>query len=217
MSKRLGIKDSMISRSANLPQRRQPISFASHRARIFCSNCNTHFKHLEDEVIPILDPMAHGRTLSLGTDNQAILALWAAKTAMALVATTPGLRDFVPQRQRESVRYAGVPPTDCWVGYVPWKGRAAQIYVSDNTLTSPPQHPAVGNQSWSAVLVFKKAGFKVMGFIDPLPVGYKIDSGPFPVAQVWPRRSGLIHWPSPDPARETDFATLTAFAPLTPA
>jgi hypothetical protein len=216
MSKRLGIKDLMISRSGNLPQRRQPISFASHRARIFCSNCNTHFKHLEDEVIPILVPMAQGRTLSLGTDNQTTLALWAAKTAMALVATTPGLRDFVPQSQRDSVRYAGVPPAECWAGFVPWRGRAVQVYVSDNTLTSPPQHPAAGNQSWSVVFVFKKAGFKVLGFIDPLPVGYKIDGGAFPVAQVWPRRPGLLHWPSPDPAREADFVKLIAFAPLVP-
>lgn len=204
----------MFTRSGNLPRRKQPIAFASHRARIFCTACNTHFKHLEDEVIPLLVPMANGRVFSLGDDSQAVLALWAAKTAIALVAASPGLREFVPQSHRDSVRYSGVPPVDSWVGYVPWQGRSAQVYVADNTLASPPDHPAAGNQSWSVVFVFKKAGFKVIGFMHPLPVGYRIDSGGFPVAQFWPRRPGLIHWPPGDPAREDDFGKLAAFAPL---
>jgi hypothetical protein len=156
--------------------------------------------------------MAEGRVLSLGAESQAVLALWAAKTAMALVATTPGLREFVPQNHRDSVRYAGVPPADTWIGCVPWRGPVAQVFVADNTLTSPAQHPAAGNQSWGVVFVFKKAGFKVIGFIDPLPRGYKIDCGAFPVAQVWPSRPGLIHWPSADPATTADFDKLIAFA-----
>ena len=126
MSKRLGIRDYLFTRSSNLTPRKQPISFASHRARIFCRPCNTHFKHLEDKVIPLLVPMAQGRaTISLDSDSQAILALWAAKTAIALVAATPDLREFVPKAHRESVRRDGVPPVESWVGYVPWRGRAA--------------------------------------------------------------------------------------------
>jgi hypothetical protein len=78
ISKRLGIKTFLRQTSAGgrvVPQKR-PISFASHRKRVFCAAWNTHFKHLEDAVIPLLVPMARSFQLALDSESQQLLALW---------------------------------------------------------------------------------------------------------------------------------------------
>lgn len=113
-------------------RRKQPISFASFRSRIFCKPCNKHFKHLEDAVIPLMVPMAKGRFVSLDPDSQALLALWASKTAVAVIAATaPQLREVVPIDQRRSVREGGRPGDETWVGHFPWRGspHAHHTYV----------------------------------------------------------------------------------------
>src|SRR5712691_7751467 len=57
---------------SQIPSRRkQTISVASHRERIFCKQCNGHFKHLEDEAIPILVWMAKGQAISDSLTAQA--------------------------------------------------------------------------------------------------------------------------------------------------
>ena len=62
ISKQLGLKDQFVANEALMSPRRaprkQPISFASHRSQCFCDGCNTHFKQLEDSVIPLLVSMA---------------------------------------------------------------------------------------------------------------------------------------------------------------
>ncbi len=123
--------------------------------------------------------MAIGRALSLGDESQAALALWASKTAIALVAATPDLREFVPRAHRDSVRYNALPHAATWVGYVPWSG-STTIYASDNALTFPGVGSIAGHQSYTVFFAFKRLAFHVVGFIDPLPSGYFIDSGTWP-------------------------------------
>lgn len=214
MSKRFQIRDMLVGRAGNLPERKQPISFASHRRRIFCAGCNRHFKHLEDAALPLIVPMATGRTLSLGDESQAVLSLWAAKTAMALTAATPGLRELVPKEHRDPVRNLGEPPQQSWVGYVPWRGRV-HLYTADNDLTVADMHPAPGHGSYSVIFAFKRLAFMFVGFLGGIPDGFSIGSGSYPVRQFWPQQPGLIHWPpTGEPATEADMQNLIRFTPL---
>jgi hypothetical protein len=223
MSKRLGIKEHLPSVSRNVTPRRQLLSFASHRARIVCKPCNTHFKHLEDTVIPLIMPMATGRILSLGEDSQPTLALWAAKTAMMLIAARPEFRELVPQEHRDSVRYANRPPDDSWIGYFPWEG-GPNVFTSDAT-TLRNQDPSLRlhdrvlqhDHAYTAIFTFGRLGFKAIGFIDGVPPGFVIRLTPqnTSISQFWPRLPGLIHWPPVSgPLTEADYPTLTQFAPL---
>lgn len=119
IAKRLGVKEYLAPGDtvvAGGTPRKQPVSFASYRARIFCSDCNTHFKHLEDAVIPLLVPMAKGLTLSLDQTSQALLALWADKTAMALIAADPSQEDVVPLDRHRAVREGRV-AENTWVAF----------------------------------------------------------------------------------------------------
>ena len=126
ISKRLGIKAFLSAEDAFVTderrRRRQPISFASYRARVFCSGCNEHFKHLEDDVIPLLVAMARGRTLSLDQTSQTLLARWAHKTAIALIAAASDSRHPVPEQHLTAVRTVGVPGDHCRVSFFSWRG-----------------------------------------------------------------------------------------------
>jgi hypothetical protein len=220
MSKRLGIKEMMGGRSGGgLAQPRHSISFASFRARIFCTGCNTHFKHLEDKVIPLIVPMATGRhALSLGEEGQTILALWASKTAMALLAAFDrSLGESVPRQHRDSVRYSGLPPANGWVGYYAWKGRT-NLFVSDNVLSLALLGGSVEIEAYGVMFSFRRLAFKVVGFIDPVPQGYAIGIGSHPIRQVWPVVPSLIQWPPPaeNPLTEADWQNITVLAPLIP-
>jgi hypothetical protein len=215
MSKRLGIKVMMGSRSYGLTPRKQPISFASHRARIFCRPCNTHFKRLEDDTIPLVVPMANGRVFSLGPESQTLLALWAAKTAIALIAEKQELRELVPKTHRDSVRCDARPHANCWVGYVPWDSPPS-IFAADNTFNLPGVGPASGYESYTVIFGFKRAAFQVVG-LEPLPPGYRVGVAGYAVRQFWPQLPDLVNWPlDGPPATERDIPVMSRFGPLVP-
>lgn len=198
MSKRLGINAQMSGWTIGLPARRHPISFKSHRKRIFCKPCNTHFKHLEDEAIPLLVPLAKGRTLVLSPDSQALLALWATKTAIALLAATNDeLRDLVPMDHRRSVRYDGVVPADCWVGYFPWRGRV--VFTGGEGVIGDDGEPSARHRTYGEVFTFGTIGFKVTGLIDPILPDYVLALDEPYICQFWPPTPGMITWPPDAP------------------
>jgi hypothetical protein len=213
MSKHLGIKSMMGGWTIGLPALRHLISFASYRHRIFCKPCNAHYKHLEDEVIPLLVPMARGRTLVLGTGNQALLALWAAKTAIALLASKDELRDLVPPDHRQSVRYASQPPADCRIGYFPWRGR--EIIGGGETTVDHPE-PSSRYRLYRQVFTFGAIGFTITGVIDPLPSQYVLGlDEPF-IRQFWPSTPGMLSWPPETaPVNESVLHALSLTLPVT--
>lgn len=218
MAKRLKIKEFMVSRgSGGVRRARHAISFASYRKRIFCKSCNTHFKHLEDKAIPLLEPMAWGqRAISLDGTSQKLLALWAAKTGMALMAASD-LTDLLPPSHRDTVRYAAKPPDDCWVGYFNWTG-GPNIWVGDSQLGAIGPIPPAGGQTYKAIFTFRRAGFMLAGFIDPMPDGFRIGSRrEHPYMQVWPVQPGLVHWsPQDPPADASAMPHLVQYAPTLP-
>lgn len=216
ISRRLGIRDFLSTQGAvihNVMPRKQPISFASHRARIFCSSCNTHFKHLEDAVIPLIVPLARRGVVSLGSDHQHLLAVWAAKTALALLPTTaPELREVVPLDHRRSIRMDGRPPPEMWIGFFEWIGDpliAGGIGVAEAS-------PEITHDMYLSVLAFAGIGFVVSGFRDPLGPNDRLDGDKPSLVRFWPPRAGLIHWPPLGPALRPgdDVATLLNTAPL---
>ena len=209
IAKQLKIKTflSATSTGGSVTPGKQPISFAGHRARIFCGECNTHFKHLEDEVIPLLVPMARGFHLALDLQTQGLLALWATKTAMALLAASDGLQDSVPVAHRRSVRDDAVVPDTVWVGFFVWRGDptlAVGRFVSVDEMQ---------NNAYLALLTFAGVGFSVVGF-DRLLAQQAIDGDIPPFRQFWPPRTPLIHWPSTAAADRELVPALMRFVPL---
>lgn len=198
ISKRLGIRDFLSADDALVvgrERRRQRISFASHRARILCAGCNAHFKHLEDAVIPLLVPMARGRVVSLNGSSQALLGLWAHKTAIALIAEDPEMRAAVPAHHVRSVRFENQVGAHTAVAFFAWAGgpliATAQVDIVDRRWRGAER------QGYLAVLTFASVGFCVMGFAQPLPPNEVIDWKIPALRQFWPVSSRLEHWPPP--------------------
>jgi hypothetical protein len=215
MSRRLKIKVFLEAVDvSNITPKKQPVSFASHRARIFCAACNRHFKHLEDSVIPYVVQMAKGRGIGLDAESQRVIALWATKTAFALVsATAPELRNFVPEAQRRRVRDEGLPPDDAWVGFLPWAGRT-HVMVGDHDVVDHDVNPARQFQTYGIVFTFAKLAFKVVGCVDSMPDDYAIDGDMPSIKQFWPKKTDLILWPpAGPPADDTDIRLIISFAP----
>jgi hypothetical protein len=215
MSRRLGIKSFLHTVEIwDLTPRKQPISFASHRARIFCSDCNTHFKSLEDAVIPLLVPMAKGRPLALSPGSKQLLGFWAMKTGIALIAATaPELRDLVPVDHRRTVRKKGLPPKESWAGFFPWDG-PAEVFAGDHWLVDHGVHPPARFQTYGAIFTFAQLAFKIVGFIDPLTATYRIEGDLPTIKQFWPKTPGLTYWPPVGPsATIANHRALIEFAP----
>jgi hypothetical protein len=215
MSKRLGIRVKMRRTSFGLPQSKHLISFASYRKRIFCKPCNAHFGHLEEAAIPPVEAMAKGEARNLSEDDKLTLSLWATKTGMALLAAE-NLTDIIPQAHRDAVRHTGQPPDASWVGYFPWSGHP-NVWGADNGMSTNGPEEALRGHTYSVVFTFGQLAFMFVGFRDPIPAGFVIGSGHYPIHQLWPPQPGVLHWPPAEPPAElTDIPNIVHFAPLVP-
>lgn len=213
ISKRLGIKDFLSERDAfiagGLPRRTQPISFASHRAEVFCEGCNAHFKSLEDAVIPLLVPMASGMAMALDRASQQLLSLWAAKTAIALLAGTEGLGDIVPTPHRRAIRDEAQVPGEVFVGFFGWSGGPIVATGSPSLRSETAER-----DGYAAILTFAQLGFYVMGLRESLPPEEMIAGDSLPVRQFWPATNQLVGWPPLVRMDNTHLPGLLSLAPV---
>lgn len=198
ISKQLGIKSYLTADpTLSTPTPGQPsrdIAFASYRKRILCTSCNTHFKHLEDEVIPLLVSMARGRPLSLKGDTQRLLALWAQKTAIALVAAGGASTELVPAEHRESVRRRRRPGDACKIDFFAWTGGSTMGTGVAELIT---RGRSIRSKGYVAFLTFAELGFRVIGFEPPLGPHQQVTPTPPWLLRFWPTAGRAYTWPPP--------------------
>lgn len=188
----------MTGGKGTVKPRQQRISFASFRAKIFCSDCNAHFKDLEDAAIPLLEPMARGWPTGLGFKSQKTVALWGAKTAIALIAAaTPEITEVIPAHHRQAIRNLGHPPDDMWIAYGRWEDHP-YIWTGDALLDTSEEEgrgPDDSLHSYTALLGFGQLCLKAVGFTTEIPP-VAVLGADFPsLARVWPRRENILDWP----------------------
>lgn len=187
IAKRFGLRGVFLQQIAtNMTPERQNISVASFRRRIFCSDCNRHFKHLEDAVIPVLEPMGRGEQRTLSRDHQQTLALWGIKTTLAILAASKiEPSEFVPEAHRARVRLDGIPPDDSWVGFCPWHGPVA-LYAGVLPWEFEDSDRPLGGDAYGVMFSFGGVIMKVVGFPktppEPLRPGGHGDN----IIAVWP-------------------------------
>jgi hypothetical protein len=146
-------------------------------------------------VIPLIVPMAKGLTFSLGTKEQALLARWSVKTAMALLSAEPGDQEAVPLEHRKALRERGEILADTWVGIFRWHGEP--VIMSGDGVARNRKQPGLVRQTYSAMLAFEGFGFYVTAFSEPIGPGARLGGDQLPMLSVWPARSRLVHWPGP--------------------
>lgn len=137
IGRRLHIKDVELRPAyvLNIDPGHQPVRVGSHRRRIFCAECNGHFKHLEDEAIPVVEWIARGKPISLGETEQDILARWGAKTGYAIISAQKEMRSLVPDEHTRRLRYEGTVHPLTWVGYASWHGHT-HVFGGDHAAST---------------------------------------------------------------------------------
>lgn len=175
--------------------RRHPISLQNYRDWILCEECNTFFKHLEDQVADTIGSMAWGRPLILDTGQMALVACWGAKTGIALLSVNRDFRDLVPLAHREHLRKQELPHDDCWVGYGSWNGEV-QVFAGEQSIGAPELGGREGAyRAYSLVFTFEHLFMKLFGLIDRPPPGYAMWHDTPSVRQFWPPRHLSLSWP----------------------
>jgi hypothetical protein len=209
VSKRLGIDAEIPAEVAfrvRAPRRRkQGITFGGYRARVMCVPCNDHFKHLEDAVIPLLEPMAKGRRLVLGQDSQQLLALWATKTTIALLAAEDPM--IVPKAHGKTIRDEARVGYGTWVGFFPWRGDPVLWTTTASSYATASTGPV---DVYGALLAFGAVGFCVFG-IKAAPATHTFSGEAPPLRQFWPPRHRMIEWPPGPPLDRTFIPGLRQF------
>jgi hypothetical protein len=205
IGERLGIKEMMTGTvTGDVPPIRHKVSFRSHRKHIFCKKCNRHFGLLEERVIPLLEPMARGQSVSLDQDARSLLALWAVKTGIALLAAHD--------------RYKGIVPPAAWVGYANWTG-VVGMYAYEGNLAADGPHGASAQRGYTAVLGFRDVAFVMLALSEPtVPDSFAIGNPrPSSIIQFWPPTAGSLQWPPPcNPADAEAIGNLGQLLPLVP-
>jgi hypothetical protein len=209
LSKRLGINAEMPAEVAfrvrARRRRKQAISFGGYRAPVMCDRCNKHFGRLEEAVIPLLEPMAKGMRLALAEYSQQLLALWANKTAIALLAAEDPAT--VPKAHGKMVREGARVADGTWVGFFPW--RDDPVLSTNASSWAPATTGAV--DAYGALLAFRALGFVVFGIKAAPAVPPVLTGEPPPLRQLWPPRHRMLEWPPGPPADNTWISGLRQF------
>jgi hypothetical protein len=209
LSKRLGINAQIPAEVAfrvrARRRRKQAIPFGGYRAPVMCHPCNEHFGRLEEIVIPLLEPMAKGMMLVLAQESQWLLALWATKTAIALLAAEDPAT--VPKAHGKMVRDEARIADGTWVGFFAWRGDP----VLSTSASSWEPATTAPVDAYGALLAFGAVGFVVFGIEAPPAVPRILSGEPRPLRQFWPRRHGMIEWPPGPPADSTWISGLRQF------
>jgi hypothetical protein len=207
LSKRLGINAQIPAdvafRVRTRRRRKQPISFGGYRAPVMCHPCNEHFGRLEEVVIPLLAPMAQGMRLVLDQESQQVLALWANKTAIALMAAEDAAT--VPKAHGKMVRDEVRVADGTWVGFFLWRGDP----VMSTAASSQASATTSPLDAYGALLAFGAVGFVVFG-IKAAPAFPRVLTGePPPLRQLWPPRHRMATKGLVDSAADGAIATAT--------
>jgi hypothetical protein len=172
---------------------------------------------LEMDARPLLTPLFHAEKIVLRPDDQAVIAAWAAKTALMLeFVTLPRHRgadaqhykDLAAQRRAPEkvhvwlARYEG--PAHVQFAHLP-------LDIADDA-TGPPPHP----NGFVVALIIRRLVTYVMGHSHPqdLYIDIEGDAGKA-VTQIWPKRN--ITWPPFFAFDDASVATFfDGFAPRLP-
>ena len=170
-------------------------------ARCVCGNCNSGWmSKLEVEMKPIVESILDEQLRFLDVSSQAVIAVWAIKTAMALEALYPERMFFYSENERQNIRAVSAIPerTSIWIAKCV---NQPNIYSAGKDLrTAPGDNEA---KAYVTTMAFCSLAIQV-AFIRALanlpkeiPITYDSREGPWDktLLQVWPIIPYSQQWP----------------------
>jgi hypothetical protein len=143
--------------------------------------------------LPLIESMARGRHLVLGSSELELLSLWATKTAVAMTVALAGDPETVSLEARQAIRFTSSPPERSWVGV--FENSGAPIVAADALTKQERTDQLGGSRPFRALLAFRHFGFFVAveggaARKDHLPVEPRGE-----LREIWPSELGRLLWP----------------------
>jgi hypothetical protein len=175
-------------------------------ARQVCKKCNNGWmSDLESRAKPVLTPLVQGASGYLDASDQATIAAWGAKTALALHLTTP--EKVAPVEHYREIASTGLPPKQTLVWLAAHDARAIDAYHRSHVLSFDGATMRVAG--YATTIAISRVVIQVVGYVatDRLEV---VKGGRWRGATIRIRPpSGIVSWP---PRDVFDQAALAAFA-----
>lgn len=164
----------------------------THTVKRFCRHCNNDWMaELEARAKPIVGPLVKGEGRLLSVGNQALIALWAAKTVMVFDLTHENYRTVADEDMRLLFERKQPPPaTHVWLAaYGP------EPLIGDHkAFRLPPRSPSVAG--YGATLVLGHLVIQVFRDSDEPSeaIPWSADMLDFFVP-IWPIEKDAVNWP----------------------
>jgi hypothetical protein len=160
---------------------------------------------LENEMKQILDSILDEQFRALGVSSQAVIAVWAIKTAMALEALHPKREFFYSENERQNTRAVSAIPerTSIWIAKCV---NQPNIYSAGKELRTAPGNNEV--KAFVTTMAFGSLALQIISIRTPanlpkeIQITYDSREGPWdkillrvwpliPYSQQWPPSNGL--------------------------
>ena len=170
--------------------------------RRVCGTCNsTWMSALETKAEPILTKLLRMATVTLSPQDQRVLSLWTAKTAMTVALTRRGPDVVVPDGHFRSLMATQEPPSRSEVWLAAHKGKyfGCSTQVDKNDIASDMGSVSMGKYVMYSVTI-NIAGVVLQLTGDTMPDHWALEgaSEPGPTAtRIWPPTDGSVSWPPP--------------------
>jgi len=170
-------------------------------ARCVCGNCNSGWmSRLEVEMKPIVESILDEQLRVLDVSSQAVIAVWATKTAMALEALHPERVFFYSENERQNTRAVSAIPerTSIWIAKCV---NQPNIYSAGKDLrTAPGDNEAKAYVTTMAFgsLAIQVASIRALANLpQEIQITYDSREGPWDkiLLQVWPITPYSQQWP----------------------
>ncbi|MCP4539890.1 MAG: hypothetical protein GY832_22350 [Chloroflexi bacterium] len=170
-------------------------------SKCVCRNCNNGWmSQLEQEMKPIVDSILDERLKVLDVSSQAVIAVWATKTAMVLETLYPKREFFYSEIERQCMHAVSAIPerTSIWIAQcvnqpnIYSAGKDLQTASGDSEAKAYVTTMAFGSLAFQVVSIRSSANLS-----REIPITYDLREGPWDevLLQVWPLILHSQQWP----------------------
>jgi len=170
------------------------------RVGCVCENCNNGWmSKIESEVKPVIESILGEQMKTVDAKSQAIVAVWAVKTAMVFEAFDSHRKRFYTNDQRRELIVSAIPErTSVWIAKCV---NQRNIYSAAKDLWTAPGQNEV--HAYATTMAFGSLALQVVS-IRPstnlsrgTTITYNVSEGPWDkvLVQVWPLMSIPQQWP----------------------
>jgi len=168
---------------------RERLEVESYSAVLLCSGCAVALAARDERAVPLVARLVEGEAVTLGSEEQRMLAAWGARCAYAVLAVERKSRG-VPKSHRRALRERAEPHAHVFVGIGRFRGSDIGVVAGRQVVP----FGAAEVEAYSVLCVFGHLVLKVVG-LHRRPADSEIRPPQGEIARVWPDAPEEVTWP----------------------